>query len=358
MKTPADLQPQFSPLLLPFSIVYGEAMLLRRHLSQTRLMPRFRAPCACVSVGNIAWGGAGKTPLIEWLMHWTVEHKVKAATLSRGYGGQVNRPPVMVGPRHTAREVGDEPLMLVHSCPQVPVLVDPERRRAARLAVSRLRPELLLLDDGFQHVDMERDLDLMLLRPEDLGADWNRVIPAGCWREPESVLEHADAFLIKCPPSMMEALMPAAIKRLERFGKPLFSFFLAPLHLRRVDNTETIIDPHLKNKPYILITGVARPEQVKDTVTSYVGYAPEEVIVHPDHHRYSYREVERLNASRKMVICTAKDAAKLRLFPCPAIWYLRTEVQFGPSLWTDASFPDWWNAWWQTKGKDMQLPKP
>jgi tetraacyldisaccharide 4'-kinase len=347
MKIP-DLQQQLSSLLLPFSALYGLIMSIRRTLWEARIMPSFRAPCACVSVGNIAWGGSGKTPLVEWLMHWAAEHNVKAATLSRGYGAQLQRPPVMVSLRHTAREVGDEPLMLTHACPKIPVLVDPERRRAAKLAVTRLRPELIFLDDAFQHLGIERDLNLVLLRPEDLGAQWNRVIPAGSWREPESALRRADAFLIKCPPSDMETILSAAAGRLEIFGKPVFTFSLVPLHLRRIGNEETLAAADLGNRAYILVTGVADPEQVKNTITSYIGYGPEQVIAHPDHHRYTFREVERMIANRKMIICTPKDAAKLRLFYCPNTWYPRLDLQFGPTLWTDASFPDWWSAWRQT----------
>jgi len=267
----------------------------------------------------------------------------------------LQHPPVMVNPRHTAREVGDEPLMLAHSCPQIPVLVDPERRRAADLAVSRLRPDLILLDDGLQHLGMERDLDLVLLRPEDLGAQWNRVIPAGSWREPESALERADAFFIKCPPHAMETLMPAAVERLARFGKPLFNFSLAPMHLCRIDGEAAISAADLENRPYTLVTGVGEPEQVKATVAAYIGYDPKEVIAHPDHHRYTLREVECMAASRTMIICTAKDAAKLRLFSCPDTWYLRTELQFGPALWTDSPFPDWWNAWWRARCIECEL---
>jgi tetraacyldisaccharide 4'-kinase len=210
-----------------------------------------------------------------------------------------------------------------------------------------MRPELILMDDGFQHLSMDRDLDLVLLRPEDLGEQWNRVIPAGSWREPPSALDCAGAFLVKCPPDAAEALMPLAAQRLERFGKPVFTFSLSPLDLRQVDGEGVVTPAEVNSRPYMLVTGVGEPEQVKATVTAYMGYGPDESMIHPDHHRFTFREVEAMAASRKPVICTAKDAAKMRLFPCANVWYLRTDLQFGPSLWTDLAFPDWWNAWWQ-----------
>ena len=338
------LQKSLSILLTPFGMMYGLAMRLRRRL--WNVLPRFACPCACVSVGNIAWGGTGKTPLTEWLMHWAAAREIRAVVLSRGYKARLQHPPVVVSPQYSAASVGDEPLMLALSCPQAPVLVDPKRRRAAALAVERLRPELMVLDDGFQHVAVKRNLDLVLLRPEDLRSEWNRVIPAGSWREPWTALHAAGAFLIKCPPEIMHELTPAATTRLEAFGRPLFSFELAPVHLRRVGGEESMTAAEAERRPYALVTGVGNPEQVTSTVSAYMGYAPDTIVSYPDHHRYTSREAEQLAANKRLIICTAKDAAKLRQFQVPDIWYLRTEVRFGPALWADKPFPGWWEDWW------------
>lgn len=351
------MQQRFSPALAPLGLAYGLAMRARRAMWGS-LLARFNCPCACVSIGNISWGGTGKTPLVEWLMHWAVARKLRAAVLTRGYGAVLQRPPVMVSPRHSARDVGDEPLMLALSCPQVPVIVDPNRRRGARSAIVRLSPDLIFLDDGFQHIPLHRDLDLVLLRPEDLHEHWNRVIPAGSWREPHTALRHAGAFLIKCDPATMHALAPAMAHRLEEFGKPVFSFSLRPTVLRQVGGDREVTPGELDNRPYVLVTGVGQPEQVKRTVTAYMGYAPQQTFVRPDHHRYTFKEVDRLVSTRHLVICTAKDAVKLRIFPAPNIWYLHTELEFGPALWTDEAFPAWWDNWWTTVGALPRRSRP
>lgn len=348
------MQQRFSPALTPFGLLYGLAMRMRRGLWGS-VLSRFTSPCPCVSIGNISWGGTGKTPLVEWLMHWAAAKKLRAAVLSRGYGAVLQRPPVMVSPRHSARDVGDEPLMLALSCPQVPVIVDPNRRRGARNAIARLNPNVIFLDDGFQHIPLHRDLDLVLLRPEDLHEQWNRVIPAGSWRETHTALQHAGAFLIKCSPEAMHALAPALTHRLEGFAKPVFSFSLKPTVLRQVGGEREITPAQANNRPYVLVTGVGQPEQVKHTVTTYMGYAPQQTFVRPDHHRYTFKEVDRLVASRNMVICTAKDAVKLRMFPAPNIWCLHTEIEFGPFLWAQDTFPAWWDHWWTTVGSLPRL---
>jgi tetraacyldisaccharide 4''-kinase len=344
---PLKLQKQLSPILKPISGLYGAAMRARHKAWETS-SSRYACDCPCVSVGNIAWGGTGKTPIVEWLMHWAAAERLRGVVLSRGYGAKIQNPPVRILSRHAPWEVGDEPLMLALSCPAVPVLVDPERRRSADWAMQHMRPQLVLLDDGFQHVALARDLDLVLLRPNDLRDEWNRVIPAGSWRESADALERAGAFLIKCSPDELHALAPSIVTRLERFGKPVFSFQLVPRCLRRVGGSETLSAPELIQHPYILLTGVGEPEQVKHTVADFMGYDPLESIFKPDHHRFAFDEVQALAHRRHMVICTAKDAVKLRMLPAPNFWYLETDVRFGPAVWAEQNFPEWWEAWWRS----------
>ncbi len=346
------LQKNLSFLLTPVSVLYGAIMRLRRHTWETS-GKRYVCACPCVSVGNIAWGGTGKTPFIEWLVHWAAAEQIRVAVLSRGYRAKPHNPPVLVFPGHQPEEVGDEPLMLARSCPQASVLVDPVRSRAARYAMRTLAPQLVLLDDGFQHLALARNLDLVLLRPEDLLDQWNRIIPAGSWREPVCALERAGAFLFKCSDEAFAALTPAIVERLERFGKPVFSFHLEPMLLQSVSGPETLEAGEF-DKPYILVTGVSQPEQVRRTVANYLGREPDECIFRPDHHAFTEAEALAWADRGKPILCTAKDAVKLGRYPLPDVWYLHTTVRFGPGLWTGDTFPAWWNTWWQQACSDTR----
>ena len=342
--TPQALQTLLKPVLAPLGSGYGALMTLRRSLWEKGVFKRFSPAYPCVAVGNIAWGGSGKTPLVDWLLSRTAKQGLEAVVLTRGYGA---RPPVLpfpVLPTSTAEEAGDEPLMLRLRHPAAAILVDPVRARAARLAEQTLNPDLLVLDDGFQHLAVKRHLNLVLLRPEDLREEWNRVIPAGSWREPAEALHRADAFLIKLPPSRMPGLLPDLRRRLASYGKPLFSFFLLPGIPRRI-STDKTSETQLPSGPYALVSGVGNPKQVKTTFSKFMRCAPAVHCVFPDHHAYTADDASRLAKLNLPILCTSKDAVKLRGLPVPNLWELPVTAAFGPALWTRMPFARWWDTW-------------
>ncbi len=340
------LQSSLSFALRPLAAVYRLLMRARRASWESGWRNRLSPPCPCISVGNIAWGGTGKTPLTGWLMGWASRQGLRTVLLSRGYKADVRLASIYIKPHHRASEVGDEPLMLAQEHPEIAVLVDPDRRRSGRYALRCLSPDLMLLDDGFQHLPIQRDLDLVLLRPEDLNTEWNRVIPAGSWREGADALTRADAFLVKTDRAGMEQLLPLLRTRLARFQRPVFSFTLQPVRLEPVGPRAGSPDP-LWNRPYVLITGVGNPAQVRDTVTRFLGHPPAQELLFPDHHPYGFRDVERLAQMDMPAVCTCKDAVKLRELSPPNLWALRVEVRFGPALWSSSLFPQWLEKWWE-----------
>lgn len=342
-----DWQRRLRPFLRPASAVYERVMASRRTRWEDACSAAFRPSRPCLSVGNIAWGGTGKTPLVDWLLGWSEARGLRAVVLTRGYKAKPPVLPLLAEAGRSAREAGDEPLMLALDHPQSAVVVDPDRRRAGRWAEARLSPDLFLLDDGFQHVKVRRDLDLVALRPDDLRTGWGEVIPAGAWREGPEALERADAFLIKATPEEAAALRPDCERRLSRFGRPLFFFSLRPVELRHVKTGER--RPVLSG-PYALVSGVGAPAQVRGTVTEYMGRPPAEYVVFADHHAYGPADAARLKALAMPVICTAKDAVKLRALSLENVWALRVEASFGPALWTAASFPHWLEAWAEKEG--------
>ncbi len=347
------LQSVLYPLLYPFSVIYAGIMRLRRKILERDTSDRFAPPCPCISVGNIAWGGTGKTPITDWLLTWAESHYRLAVVLSRGYKSKPDHLPLTITPRLTSAQTGDEPLMLALDHPACTVIVDPDRSRAGRYALKTHTPALFVLDDAFQHLAVIRDLDLVLLRPKDVLGSWNSVLPAGTWREGASALSRADAFLITCDAATFSELIPQLKLRLCAFDKPVFSFSLRPKGLFGVRpfgakrrNTADIVSPFPKGQPYVLVSGVGDPAQVVDTATAFLGYPPTQRHVYSDHHRYTLQDAVTLENYGLPLVCTQKDAVKLRELHLSRLWSLRVEAVFGPCLWSETRFPEWLDRWW------------
>ena len=197
----------FEALLLqflrPLGWLYGAVGVLRVALYRAGIFSSYRAPVPVVSVGNLAAGGTGKTPLVDWLVREQLRRGRRVAVVSRGYGGSVVRGVGVVsvggGPLLAPEVCGDEPYLLSRRNPEALILVARRRAEGVRMAVERFGAELILLDDGFQHLAVRRDLDLVLLDARcPLGN--GRPLPAGLLREFSSALNRGDLFLLsRCP---------------------------------------------------------------------------------------------------------------------------------------------------------------
>jgi len=317
------LQNALAPLLYPLSVLYGTGGRLRRALYERGVLRSCFPPAFCISVGNISWGGTGKTPVTDWLLGLCREKGLRAAVLTRGYRARPPFLPCLVTPESNPEECGDEPLMLARMHPEAVVAVDPVRSRAVRLLAEKASPDIYLLDDGFQHRAVKRDLDLVLLDPDDLGAggagprsNWNRVIPAGTWREPASALRAADAFLVKTTPKDWPGLAERALSLLPE--RPLFAFRMAAQALRPVGRKAP--DPRGEN--YIFAAGIGDPRQAAATAEDFMGRPPQKTFLFPDHHDFQ-KEKALLEGPGLPVVCTAKDAVKLEKLglsvPCFAL---------------------------------------
>jgi tetraacyldisaccharide 4'-kinase len=185
-------------LLLPPSWLYAAVLQLRSRLYARGWLKSYRAPVPVISVGNLSVGGTGKTPVVDCLVRYAQALGKRVAVVSRGYGSAGGAALRVVsagqGPLLDADQAGDEPLLLARRNPAALVLVAPRRADGVRRAVA-LGAELVLLDDGFQHLAVARDFDLVLLdaaRPFGNG----RVLPAGLLRESRAALRRGDLFLL------------------------------------------------------------------------------------------------------------------------------------------------------------------
>lgn len=364
------LQNALAPLLLPLSLLYGLGGHIRRSLCRDRHSGQWRPSRPCISIGNISWGGTGKTPVTDWLLADASRKGLHAAVLTRGYGAQPSHLPLRAAAGVPASECGDEPLMLALRHPDAVILVDPDRNRAGRFLESTAPPDLYLLDDGFQHLSTGRDLDLVLLDQDDVRlspvpghqpSNWNRIIPAGSWREPASALQDADAYLIKAEPEDWPELVHALRSRLKAWPRPVFAFRMAPVGLLPVHAglqtgiQHTPLDASAVQGPYAFVCGIGDPAQALHTVTAFLGREPEHILAFPDHHDFS-REQVHLAKIGLPLICTGKDAVKLSALHLPVPCFsLEVSAHFFASLSAEeltgsgqeaaVPFELWWENW-------------
>lgn len=348
-------------LLSPPAALYSALMALRAAAYARGVFPAWRPPRPCISVGNIRWGGTGKTPVCSWLLDWAAQGDRQCVLLTRGYRARPPRLPFLVEPDASPLEAGDEPLLLARSTPSARIVVDPKRTRAGKWAWDAWSPDLFVLDDGFQHIAVARDVNLALLTLQDLDTDWNRVLPSGPWREGPSALARADAFLVKLPdPDMVTAdLRKRITQRLGAHAKPIFFFTPLPLRLTNLCTGENRkVLPRRSKGRYALFSGVADPLSVEHTATDFLGCKPVRFDAFADHHPFSAKDIIRLalNAAAASVVdlvCTAKDAVKIaHLLPRgqgrnwtqntgPRWWSLDMTVRFLPFTTQAPRFENW-----------------
>ncbi|WP_147822172.1 tetraacyldisaccharide 4'-kinase [Salidesulfovibrio onnuriiensis] len=342
-----ELQQRFRPLLAPAAWLNARFMRLRSRLYGRGILRQWEAPAVTVSIGNVSWGGTGKTPMTGWMLKWAANRGMEAGVLTRGYRARPATYPFLVQPGNLVEEAGDEPLMLAKEFPEARIIVDPVRSRGGKWLFEHYNPKLVVLDDGFQHMAVKRHVDIVLLRPSDLAQHWNRVIPSGSWREDYTALRRADCFMIKGSPEYFDKLGEHIRTRLEQFNRPVFNFSLSPKGFVQVLTGRKEKD--FFGEPFLLVSGIGDPRQVHRAAIKYFNYKPVDHMVYRDHHTYTKTDVLDIIATArrkkaKYILCTQKDAVKLGPMCTPDFWAFDTRVDFGPSHFAqNGKFSTWWN---------------
>jgi tetraacyldisaccharide 4'-kinase len=318
--------------------VYGRATALRRAWYGRRPDRVRHLEHPVISVGNLAVGGSGKTPLVAALARLLAAAGERPAILSRGYGRRDAADGVVVvsdGERvlAPATQSGDEPFMLAYTLRGVPVLVSRERYLAGCLAERRFATTVHLLDDGFQHLQLARDVDLLVVSSADLD---DRLLPAGRLREPLSAARAADALLVPGTDADIEAVM-------RRMGvETAFRMGIRhhPLQLMTDDPQGVGADFQRgpSERPVLAVAGIARPERFFGALRAR-GWTIGRELVFRDHHWYTPRDISRIeqaafSAGANLIVTTEKDAARLSpsLVTAPPAWaVLPLEVVVEPA---------------------------
>ena len=277
----------------------------QRYLNQARWVP----PVPVVVVGNITVGGTGKTPLVTALVTALQGRGYRPGIISRGFGAEDGDVPVWVTPESDPVKVGDEPVMLARQL-SVPLVVDADRVRGAQYLLAGCDCNLLIADDGLQHYNLQRHIELLVLDGDRLLG--NRLcLPAGPLREPPQRMDQVDLILVN---SSSETL-PELWDDVETQRPGQFCFSLQPADLISVCGSAqpvpTVGRVHA-------VAGIGHPERFFNTLRT-LGY---EVIAHPfpDHHPFTSADIT--FDDDLPVLMTAKDAVKCVAFATDRHWYL------------------------------------
>lgn len=308
-----------SPLLRALSILYGIPVGLRNRLYDDGWLRRTRLPRPVLSVGNLTVGGTGKTPFVIYLANRLSSHGARVAVLSRGYGRAAAGEPVLVsdgcavlaGPA----EAGDEPHLIAQRCPGVVVAVGSDRSRVGRWVLERFPIDCVVLDDGFQHRALEREVDLVLLDASDT-TGLRGLLPAGRLREPLSNAARASALVVTRADSLPNWRVDLApVLRGLGPGRPVVQArFVAEAVVELATGAARSPDV-LNGRTAIAFSGVANPGSFR-LLLARCGVTVVGERVFPDHHAYVLSDLEaigRLAEERQaeMIVTTEKDAAKV-----------------------------------------------
>jgi tetraacyldisaccharide 4'-kinase len=302
-------------------IPYALAMSWRNRRYDHGQATIHRAGVPVVSIGNITLGGTGKTPLVEWIAGFYRRHQVRLAIVSRGYRAQEGT-------------LNDEARELEQKLPDVPHVQNVDRVAGAQIAVEELETQLIVLDDGFQHRRLARDLDIVLIDAlEPFG--FEHVFPRGMLREPVAGLRRADVVVLSRADMIGPSQREAIRRRVERLA-PRSLWAQArhvPRELINSGGAQVPLDS-LKGLPVAAFCGVGNPAGFRHTIES-CGYRLLEFREFPDHHCYSRTDLEDLAAwadQREVaaVLCTQKDLVKIGMDQLGRhpLWAIRVNIDF------------------------------
>ena len=308
----------------PFAPLYGFLMAYRSNLYHRGICKQHKLEVPVISVGNLLLGGTGKTPLVHYIANLLQRHHKKPAILSRGYKGSATAAINVVSDSTdillNATEAGDEPCLLAEKLPGIPVITGKKRFTTGRFAIDSLGVDTLILDDGFQHLALKRDLDLVLFSTRKLLGN-GRVLPGGDLREPLSSLKRAHAFIISGTDASEDGKVNEFISFLGSLypEKPIFTCTYEPEKmLVRISNgkNDTISPADACKVALYGFCGIAGPESFKKTL-EITGIKLTGFQTFADHHVYSAENIQSLLHKAKKsgadgLITTEKDLVKLR----------------------------------------------
>jgi len=302
------------PLYL-LSLPYGGAVRVRSLLYSLGLLKTRILPCPVISIGNITVGGTGKTPLVMALAKGLTEKAISVAILSRGYKGKKISEPVVSDGKTiflSPEESGDEAFLMARACQGIPVLVGKDRFANGRIALQQFGVKGLLLDDGYQHLSLHRNINILLI-DSHIGFGDHTLLPRGILREPLSHLRRTDIFLFtKLENPQTVQPLEKKIREIHPSSQVFHSHYEPVSLLSPNDDEEELYS--LKGRKTLALSGIANPVYFSSMLRMCGAKIVGEAIF-PDHHSYTPEDLSSVEAKSKRADCivtTEKDMVKLK----------------------------------------------
>lgn len=311
-------------LLLPFALIYWLVTYLRNFFYDKGFFKSKSFTIPVIAVGNLSVGGTGKSPQIEYLIR-LLSDKYQVATLSRGYK-RSTKGFVLADKNATAKTLGDEPFQFYTKYPKTIVAVDENRAEGIeKLLNLDVKPDVILLDDAFQHRKVKAGFYILLTAYDDLFCD-DFILPFGNLREPSFGKKRADMIIVtKCPKDIDE-LAQQHIKAKLKVSQPVY-FTSIVYNDCLYSESEQILVQNSKKEQKLVVAGIAKPKPFFD----FLEAKAEETMVFSDHHNFDEKEINSIvnKAKNYKIITTEKDFVRLKgLLPKAQLFYLPIQSQF------------------------------
>lgn len=302
-------------LLLPLFLIYLFIVTIRNYLYDKKIFKAIELPCKIISVGNITVGGTGKTPTVIAISNFLQQQNKTVAILSRGYGRKTTGTQLVSDGKTIPANwetVGDEPMLMAKHLSGIPVVVDENRTRGGKYLINKFHPEIIILDDGFQHRKIYRDVDLVLIN-SNMSKFANRIFGFGNFRESWKSLKRAHLiFLTKSDYIVPSKKLHA---RLELVGLPLFKPNLIPSSYLLDSKNNKVEVEYFSGKIALLFSGIGDPESFTKTVQN-LNVRILDSINFRDHKNYSKSDIERIRnkyikTGADVILTTEKDILKI-----------------------------------------------
>jgi tetraacyldisaccharide 4'-kinase len=300
-------------LLWPLSFIYGIFIFLRRKFYQLHFLKINYLTVPVIVVGNITVGGTGKTPVVIALARFLKEKGWRPGIVSRGYGGNTQLFPCLVHQNSNAREVGDEPLLIAQHT-ACPTIIDPNRSRGAKSLLKRSNCNIIISDDGLQHLSLGRDIEIVVVDGERRFGN-NFCLPAGPLREFASRLNSVDFVITKGTAQVNEfklSLIP--------------DYFYQLIQTKNKHSTEYFL-----GKKVHAVAGIGNPDQFFRSLRK-LGL---KIIEHPFPDHYLFKPRDFNYGDEAIIVMTEKDAVKCVGFVDARLWCLKTKTELDNKFLSD-----------------------
>ncbi|MCF6157213.1 MAG: tetraacyldisaccharide 4'-kinase [wastewater metagenome] len=298
-------------MLYLFSKIYESALATRMFFYKKGIFKSIPLPVPVISVGNITMGGTGKTPVVEYISKYLQKKGKRVAILSRGYAARIKQ--------NNQRDEGvcnDEHLLLRENIPEVMNLLNKDRVKSGLEAIQHFKAECLLLDDGFQHLRLARDLDIVIIDALN-PFGYEQIIPRGMLREPLKELRRASMIMLTHVDQCGYGRINFIASRLQEFAKhiPVIQTVHKPIHLESIESDQVFDVSNLNGRRVFAFCAIGNPASFRKSIED-LGAKLTGFHIFPDHHIYTSSELRALNREAQssrpdMIIITQKDKVKI-----------------------------------------------